>query len=61
MKSLFSAEGKIYKSSCPGRLDVMGGVADYSGSLLLQMPIRERVFVKMQKRKRWVVSHSNES
>ncbi len=24
----------------PGRLDVLGGVADYSGSLVLQMPIR---------------------
>lgn len=26
--------------SSPGRLDVMGGIADYSGSLVLQMPIR---------------------
>lgn len=51
MKSVFSTDGKIYKTSCPGRLDVMGGVADYSGSLLLQMPIRERVRVKLQKRK----------
>ena len=50
MKSLFSAEEKIYRSSSPGRLDVMGGVADYSGSLLLQMPIRERVEVALQKR-----------
>lgn len=24
----------------PGRLDFMGGVADYSGSLVLEMPIR---------------------
>ena len=29
-----SAEG-----TAPGRLDVLGGVADYSGSLVLQMPI----------------------
>jgi L-arabinokinase len=50
MKSIFSAKGKIHKASSPGRLDVMGGVADYSGSLLLQMPIRERVNVRLQKR-----------
>lgn len=50
MKSVFSREEKIYTASSPGRLDVMGGVADYSGSLLLQMPIRERVKVKLQKR-----------
>ena len=29
----------------PGRLDVMGGIADYSGSLVLQLPIREATFV----------------
>ena len=51
MKRIFSGKGTIYTSSSPGRLDVMGGVADYSGSLLLQMPIRERVTVKLQKRK----------
>ena len=32
---------------CPGRLDVMGGIADYSGSLLLQMPIRETTRVQL--------------
>ena len=51
MKSPFSPEEKIFTASSPGRLDVMGGVADYSGSLLLQMPIRERVKVEFQKRK----------
>ncbi len=34
----------------PGRLDVMGGIADYSGSLLLQMPIRETTKVEIQGR-----------
>lgn len=29
----------IWKGSAPGRLDVLGGVADYSGSLVLQTPI----------------------
>ncbi|HLO81136.1 MAG TPA: hypothetical protein VK166_09265 [Chitinophagaceae bacterium] len=32
----------------PGRLDVMGGIADYSGSLLLQMPIAERTIVRLE-------------
>jgi L-arabinokinase len=29
-----------WQGTAPGRLDVLGGVADYSGSLVLQMPIR---------------------
>lgn len=33
----------------PGRLDVMGGIADYSGSLVLQMPIREGTCVALQR------------
>jgi L-arabinokinase len=32
----------------PGRLDVMGGIADYSGSLVLQWPIREAAYVALQ-------------
>ena len=32
----------------PGRLDVMGGIADYSGSLVLQMPIAEAALVAVQ-------------
>ena len=32
----------------PGRLDVMGGIADYSGSLVLQMPIAEACHVALQ-------------
>jgi L-arabinokinase len=41
------ATGTIYEASAPGRLDVMGGIADYSGSLVLQMPIREETRVKI--------------
>lgn len=33
------------KASAPGRLDVMGGIADYSGSLVLQMPISQKTCV----------------
>ncbi|MHB1556135.1 MAG: GHMP family kinase ATP-binding protein [Isosphaeraceae bacterium] len=32
--------GPPWYGEAPGRLDVMGGVADYSGALVLQMPIR---------------------
>ncbi|RWW11689.1 hypothetical protein BHE74_00044356 [Ensete ventricosum] len=39
----------IYVARAPGRLDVMGGIADYSGSLVLQMPIREACHVAVQK------------
>jgi L-arabinokinase len=31
-----------YSASASGRLDVMGGIADYSGSLVLQMPISQQ-------------------
>ena len=30
-------QGDIYVARAPGRLDVMGGIADYSGSLVLQV------------------------
>lgn len=32
----------------PGRLDVMGGIADYSGSLVLQLPLSEACHVALQ-------------
>jgi L-arabinokinase len=35
----------------PGRLDVMGGIADYSGSLVLQLPIAGATHVALQKLK----------
>ena len=31
--------------SAPGRLDVLGGVADYSGALVLEMPTRQSIDV----------------
>jgi L-arabinokinase len=36
-----------YSGEAPGRLDVLGGVADYSGALVLQMPIRARTRVTL--------------
>ena len=40
---------RLYVGRAPGRLDVMGGIADYSGSLVLQMPIAEATFVAVRK------------
>ncbi|KAI5062302.1 hypothetical protein GOP47_0022841 [Adiantum capillus-veneris] len=45
---LFDWKEDIYVSRAPGRLDVMGGIGDYSGSLVLQMPIGEACHVAVQ-------------
>lgn len=42
LRLFFQSDQTVYCASAPGRLDVMGGIADYSGSLVLQMPIQER-------------------
>lgn len=34
---LVPLQKEIYIARAPGRLDVMGGIADYSGSLVLQV------------------------
>ena len=38
----------VFVARAPGRLDVMGGIADYSGSLVLQWPIREATCVAIR-------------
>ena len=48
VRSLFAA-GEVFVARAPGRLDVMGGIADYSGSLVLQWPIREATIVGLQR------------
>src|SRR6187455_1312619 len=50
MKDFFSTNDSIISATAPGRMDVMGGIADYSGSLLLQMPIKQTTTVNVQKR-----------
>lgn len=32
----------------PGRLDVLGGIADYSGSMVLEVPIRQQARVRLR-------------
>ncbi len=48
--SFFNHDNEIFSASAPGRLDVMGGIADYSGSLLLPMTIAQTVTIYLQKR-----------
>ncbi len=47
-QSFFDPKKGIVISRAPGRLDVMGGIADYSGSLVLQLPIREATIAAAQ-------------
>ncbi|CAA0843080.1 L-arabinokinase [Striga hermonthica] len=47
--AMFNWQEAIIVTRAPGRLDVMGGIADYSGSLVLQMPIREACHVAIQR------------
>lgn len=48
-RQLFDRETELIVTRAPGRLDVMGGIADYSGSLVLELPIREATFVALQR------------
>src|SRR5262245_43610965 len=47
-RSLFDFESGLILTRAPGRLDVMGGIADYSGSLVLELPIKEATLVALQ-------------
>lgn len=38
----------LYVGRAPGRLDLMGGIADYSGSLVLELPLALATFVAAQ-------------
>lgn len=49
LRSLFDPHSELTIARAPGRLDVMGGIADYSGSLVLELPIAEATFVALQK------------
>ncbi|MBS1796221.1 MAG: GHMP kinase [Acidobacteria bacterium] len=42
-------EDEIFVARAPGRLDVMGGIADYCGSLVLEMPTAEATFAALRK------------
>jgi len=48
VRALFRGDAPLVVSRAPGRLDVMGGIADYSGSLVLQLPTREAALCAVQ-------------
>lgn len=48
VSGLFNYTDAIYINRAPGRLDVFGGIADYSWSCALEMPTSEATFVATQ-------------
>jgi galactokinase len=48
LRTLFDHETPIHMARAPGRLDIMGGIGDYSGSLVLELPIAEAAFTAVQ-------------
>jgi L-arabinokinase len=48
--SLPALNPAAWQGEAPGRLDMLGGVADYSGALVLQMPIRATTRVMIRPR-----------
>ena len=48
VREFFDPGEYILITRAPGRLDVMGGIADYSGSLVLELPISEATFAALQ-------------
>src|SRR5690349_22135224 len=49
LRTFFDPQRELTITRAPGRLDVMGGIADYSGSLVLELPIAEATLVALQK------------
>jgi len=47
-RELFDTKADLIVSRAPGRLDLMGGIADYSGSHVLEFPIAEATFAAVQ-------------
>ena len=48
VRGFFDPGESILVTRAPGRLDAMGGIADYSGSLVLELPISEAIFAALQ-------------
>lgn len=46
--SFFDVDTPLYVARAPGRLDLMGGIADYSGSLVLEFPLAVATLVAVQ-------------
>lgn len=48
MPDFFDGAGEVFVARAPGRLDLMGGIADYSGSLVLELPIAPAAHAAVQ-------------
>src|SRR5947207_15192056 len=48
-RDLFDSQRELIVTRAPGRLDLMGGIPDYSGSLVSQWPTQNAVHVARQR------------
>jgi galactokinase len=48
LRTFFSPDAAVYIARAPGRLDVMGGIADYSGATVLELPLARATTVLLQ-------------
>ncbi len=47
LQKFFGNNQVLTQATSPGRMDVMGGIADYSGSMVLQKPIKQKATVSI--------------
>lgn len=47
-RAFFASDRPLHVGRAPGRLDLMGGIADYSGSLVLELPLSAATWVAVQ-------------
>jgi galactokinase len=47
-EEFFDSRAALWVGRAPGRLDLMGGIADYSGSLVLELPLGMAAWVAVQ-------------
>jgi galactokinase len=47
-ETFFNNQQPLWLARAPGRLDLMGGIADYSGSLVLELPLALATWVVLQ-------------
>ena len=49
VREFFTGDAPLYIARAPGRLDVMGGIADYSGARVLELPLACSTTVLLQR------------
>jgi len=52
LRTFLARERPLYIARAPGRLDVMGGIADYSGARVLELPLACSTFALVQAQER---------